>query len=345
LGAMAILSTRKFADLARVSEKAIRKARVSGRVVAIAGGSNIDTAHPVNAAFLVRHLSREAAAPVATAVAHVGNGADLHIGAALSGVNATLLGRLYDLSLWRVNTRAVENVRAELHDDADYFLRTARNLPVELGCLISLTLGTSPTELVDRITRAMTAYLARLGDQHQRVEQVIEKVQAQWVDFPLRRVQRPPAIPEFVAATSHPEARARLAAVRGDLVEIKMRFRSGELVARAAATFAANDLRVKWTTELGDHFPISCAVELFPSGNLAWAFAQACTSVGGSRLGSYWDLGLSYGNFSGAMAMFAAERWRRHGHSPRRDELDALRAADRVRVAETHRLRRERLEW
>jgi hypothetical protein len=262
----------------------------------------------------------------------------------LAGLNATLHGRLYDFCLWQANTCGLGRVRAELHDDADYWLRRAQALPAEVGCHIALLLGVSPVQQVTEIDAAMTAYLARVGDQHQRVEDTIAKIQASWIDHPIRRVQRPPQIPEFAPPATVEEARARLAMARGDLVAVRMKFRSGELLATAAVRFAVGDLRIRWRAMLAEEFAIGCAVELFPTGSCAWGFAQICGSTAGDRLSSYWGLGFSAGgNFAEAVRLFTAERWRRHGHYPTAEEAPSLQAADRLRVEEAQCIRRERL--
>jgi hypothetical protein len=104
----------------------------------------------------------------------------------------------------------------------------------------------------------MADYLHRGANQHARVDAVIEKVQQQWIDHPIRRVARPPQIPEFTPPATEVEARARLAMVRGDLVEVRMGFRAGETVKAAAS----NVLRMKWTmcwpTNSLSAEPLSC---------------------------------------------------------------------------------------
>jgi hypothetical protein len=117
--------------------------------------------------------------------------------------------------------------------------------------------GVSPVPQVAELDQAMADYLHRGGDQHARVDAVIEKVQHQWIDYPIRRVARPPQIPKFTPPTTEAEARARLAMARGDLVEVRMRFRAGETV--AAAKFAGNGLRMKWTTMCWPTNPLSAA--------------------------------------------------------------------------------------
>jgi hypothetical protein len=57
------VSTNKFAQLAQVSPKAVRKARQAGRLVAIAGSTDLDTDHPLNAAFLALHRPNAASLP------------------------------------------------------------------------------------------------------------------------------------------------------------------------------------------------------------------------------------------------------------------------------------------
>ena len=344
-----VVSQRKFAELAGVTPKAIRKAREAGRVVELTGKTELDTAHPINAAFIERHL-RDGVPPARGTGPRVGhravgdNGAHPNNSSTLAGLSATLHGRLYDLALWDANVVSAARVRAELHDDADYWLCRAQSLPAEIGCHIALLMGVSPVQQVAELDQAMADYLRRVGDQHARVDAVIEKVQQQWIDYPIRRVARPPQIPEFSPPATEAEARARLAMARGDLVEVRMRFRAGETVAAAATKFAGNDLRVKWTMMLADEFPIGCAAELFPQGhNLPWAFAQMCNSVVIGRLSSYWALDLAPGSFANAVAPFAAERWRRHGGYPTKDEVPALRAADQLRVEEAVKIRRERL--
>jgi hypothetical protein len=49
------VSTNKFAQLARVSPKAIRKARQTGRLLTLAGSTDLDTTDPLNQAFLALH--------------------------------------------------------------------------------------------------------------------------------------------------------------------------------------------------------------------------------------------------------------------------------------------------
>jgi hypothetical protein len=337
----------EVAALAGVSKQAVHKAGRRGLLdFDEAGHPDLNGAK--TKAWLARQRARSAVPRGIVAVddtlAAV-DGAGPNGSASLTGLSATLHGRLYDLALWDANTCEVDDVRADLHSDCDCFLRCARNLPVEAGCHIALLLAVSSIEMVDRITRAMNDYLRRVGDQHQRVEETIAKVQRQWLDYPIRRVQQPPAIPEFTAPASDGEARARLAAARGELNAVRMQFRAGELVARAAVHFASRDLRTRWAAMLAEDFSVGYAADLFPESNLALPFAQLAASVGGGRLSGFWNLGLTYGNLSSAARLFAEERWRRHGGYPKKDEVDAIMAADRVRVAETHRLRRERLEW
>lgn len=49
------VSQQKFAELAGVTPKAIRKARQAGRLVAIVGGTDLDIEAPLNQAFLALH--------------------------------------------------------------------------------------------------------------------------------------------------------------------------------------------------------------------------------------------------------------------------------------------------
>jgi hypothetical protein len=55
----------------------------------------------------------------------------------------------------------------------------ALGLPAEIGCHIALLMGVSPVQQVAEPDQAMADYLHRGGDQHARIDAVIEKVQQQ----------------------------------------------------------------------------------------------------------------------------------------------------------------------
>jgi hypothetical protein len=150
----------EIARLAGTSKQAVHKAGRRGFLDFDRDGRP-DLDGPRTRAWIARQRARNAAPKVDGAVAAVDGAA---VGS-LAGLSATLHGRLYDIALWEANTVDTEAVRAELHDDADYWLRVAHALPVEAGCHIALVLAVPPAELVGRLDQAMADYLVRVGDQ------------------------------------------------------------------------------------------------------------------------------------------------------------------------------------
>jgi hypothetical protein len=121
------VSQQKFAELAGVTPKAVRKARQAGRLVAIVGGTDLDTEAPLNQAFLALHRPGAAMLPGDAQIGALVAKAAL-IQHRLEQDEASYIDRAEMTTLWQENARELQRRLTT------FPVRHARQVAATLGC-------------------------------------------------------------------------------------------------------------------------------------------------------------------------------------------------------------------
>jgi hypothetical protein len=225
--------------------------------VIVGRNGKIDPQHPTNAAYAAAHQAR---------VARL-NGNGTNGDAALAERTASLGAREYELAVLRANT--VE--RVELADllcaEAAVWQATMRAAPGLIGGDLADLVGQPSEPIVAAMTAAMTAFLQLRGDQDAEVRKALDRAAQYWNRTSLTRLPAPP-VPVFERPSTLAEASSRYAAARGDKARALMRLRSGELLIKREADYAAAALRLHWIRAGQEEFVTANGAELLGAAGI-----------------------------------------------------------------------------
>jgi hypothetical protein len=234
------LSLKALARLDGTAPVTVRRARQAGRIVADADG-RYDPMNPVNREWLARSKQTEWAAPPLTD--------------RLSAASARLRNLEYDVLVrrWFYIERAP--VAGWLHKTADLILTELRAFPEE-RVVEFLCIGQSPEQFVPILRRHMGQHIEDMGDQHAAIEKALDQAAARWRGHRPEPDRDGPKVPPWDPPATLAEARSRHAAAVGELEDMKLRVRIGELMADWPARKAVGDLLIGWQQQCMEHFGV-----------------------------------------------------------------------------------------
>lgn len=184
----------------------------------------------------------------------------------------------YDVLLRRAFYTERAPLAAGLHKIADAVVEGLRGFAERDGPVIAAELGQPPAALVPLLATHLTAQIDEFGDLHSEINKALNAAAGRWKRFPPERGEDGPEVPEWSPPASVFDAQRRQQAATAALEDIKLRVRSGSLLADWPARKATADLLIAWRLQCMEWFAVrSCArmlsgIELAVTTDNQWRF-------------------------------------------------------------------------
>lgn len=173
-----------------------------------------------------------------------------------AGVRAVPDARLRNLEYDVLLRQAFYTERAPLavwlRRIADRVAAGVRAFADEHGTTVAGELSQPAKAVRALLSEYLEMQIAEFGDLHGEVEKALNGAAGRWQRFPPERGENGPEIPEWVAPADASEGQRRQMAATAALEDIKLRVRSGLLLADWPARKAAADLLIAWRQQCMD---------------------------------------------------------------------------------------------
>ena len=239
-GGRAAISQRAWARELGISHQSISQAAREGKVKLDADGRiNPDLATNHAWAAHAGERKRDALSPAAR----------------LDAAGAKLRGLEYDVVVRRSYYCERELAARWLHRLADEYLRELTAFPGELYAAL-LSFG-RPDGFLPIVCKHLAEHIAEGGDPHAAVETALDGAAARWRGHrPELQGREAPKVPAWVPPRTIREAQRRHAAATAAIEDMKIKVRSGELLADWPARLAVGDLVLAWRNSLRENFAV-----------------------------------------------------------------------------------------
>ena len=187
----------------------------------------------------------------------------------------------YDVMLRRAFYRERAPLAEWLRQVADAVLTGLHRFAERYGAAVATELALSAADMVAVLAVHLEVQISEFGDLHVEIDKALNSAAGRWKRFPPERGEDGPEVPSWNPPEDISEAHRRQREATAALEDIKLKVRSGELLADWPARKAVGDLLLGWRQQCLEWFAVrSCAAILAAFGLVAtnerqWTFFSA----------------------------------------------------------------------